>query len=236
MTEIGETVQRVDALIWDTKAFQKLCDTDIERAEEVVATGDSIADRIWSAQINTCWIFVFRFVFVFVVFVAVSLRQTGQQLISLRGACPKEVVQPKCDELSRVCDIVSDRLTRRLETLAKSRDLMERIEKVRTESEWGWKARWPRNFNAWKYALPCGVFVFFSRRQTTGVPEVSNYSHRSASKSARCRPIMPNRVCKRCSNSSCRPTNSATHPIIHASPEMCSKRVQRPKRRHSLRR
>lgn len=54
----------------------------------------------------------------------------GQQLISVRGACPKEVVQPKCDELSRVCDIVTDRLSRRLEILLKSRDLMERVEKV----------------------------------------------------------------------------------------------------------
>lgn len=44
MTEIGETVSRVDTLIWDTKTFQKICDTDIERAEEVVATGK----QIWS--------------------------------------------------------------------------------------------------------------------------------------------------------------------------------------------
>lgn len=51
--------------------------------------------------------------------------------MSVRGACPKEVVQPKCDELSRVCDIVSERLTRRLEMLLKCRDLMERVEKVR---------------------------------------------------------------------------------------------------------
>lgn len=54
----------------------------------------------------------------------------GQQLISVRGACPREVVQPKCDELSRVCDIVTERLSRRLEILLKSRDLMERVEKV----------------------------------------------------------------------------------------------------------
>lgn len=54
----------------------------------------------------------------------------GQQLVSVHGACPKEVVQPKCDELARVCDIVSERLTRRLETLMKNRDLMERVEKV----------------------------------------------------------------------------------------------------------
>lgn len=39
MTEIGETVERVDVLIKDTKHFQKLCDIDIERAEEVVSIG-----------------------------------------------------------------------------------------------------------------------------------------------------------------------------------------------------
>lgn len=39
MTEIGETVDRVDALIKDTKRFQKMCDVDIERAEEVIAIG-----------------------------------------------------------------------------------------------------------------------------------------------------------------------------------------------------
>lgn len=58
------------------------------------------------------------------------LNILGQQLISVRGACPKEVVQPKCDELTRVCDIVNERLSRRLEILLKSRDLMERIEKA----------------------------------------------------------------------------------------------------------
>lgn len=92
MTEIGETVVRVDTLIRETKSFQKICDTDIERAEEVIST--------------------------------------GQQLISARGACPREVVQPKCDELTRVCDIVTDRLTKRVENLTKNRELMERVEKV----------------------------------------------------------------------------------------------------------
>lgn len=58
------------------------------------------------------------------------MKFSGQQLMSVRGACPKEVVQPKCDELSRVCEIVSERISRRLEILVKSRDLMERVEKV----------------------------------------------------------------------------------------------------------
>lgn len=40
------------------------------------------------------------------------------------------MVQPKCDELFRVCEIITDRLVKRLENLSKNRDLMERVEKV----------------------------------------------------------------------------------------------------------
>lgn len=93
MTEIGETVSRVDQLIRETKAFNKICQSDVERAEEVISTGG--------------------------------------QLINARSPCPQELVQPKCDELSRVCEIVTQRLSKRLETLSKNRDLMERVEKVR---------------------------------------------------------------------------------------------------------
>lgn len=50
MTEIGETVDRVDALIKDTKRFQKLCDIDIERAEEVVAIGSVIKSVLISIK------------------------------------------------------------------------------------------------------------------------------------------------------------------------------------------
>lgn len=42
MTEIGETVFRVEALIRETKTFQTICNSEIERAEEVVATGNYI--------------------------------------------------------------------------------------------------------------------------------------------------------------------------------------------------
>lgn len=42
MTEIGETVVRVDTLIRETKMFQTMCNSEIERAEEVVATGNNI--------------------------------------------------------------------------------------------------------------------------------------------------------------------------------------------------
>lgn len=117
MIEIGETVERVDALIWDLKRFQKICDADIERAEEVVAIGMQLTDCQIILKCQSITYF--------------SILEIGQQLISVSGACPKEVVQPKCDELSRICDIVTERLSRRLETLLKSRDLMERVEKVR---------------------------------------------------------------------------------------------------------
>lgn len=96
MTEIGETVTRVDALLRQTKLFHTVCSEQIERAKEIIAT--------------------------------------GQLLISdTSGACPTDVVQPKCDELARVCDLIEERLARRLDVLAKCRDLMERVEKA---SEW----------------------------------------------------------------------------------------------------
>ncbi|CAD7014174.1 unnamed protein product [Ceratitis capitata] len=92
MTEIGESVERVDALMADTKHYQELSRVDIERAGEVICA--------------------------------------GQQLLGVRGVYPWEIVQPKCDELQRVCDIISERLCKRLEILAKNRELMERVEKA----------------------------------------------------------------------------------------------------------
>lgn len=55
----------------------------------------------------------------------------GRQLIQ-KAACPKEVVQPKCDELSRIMSLITDRLSKRHEILLKSRELMDRVEKVRS--------------------------------------------------------------------------------------------------------
>lgn len=52
-------------------------------------------------------------------------------LIETYTTCPKDIVQPKCDELCRVCEVFADRLAKRLDTLLKARDLMERVEKVR---------------------------------------------------------------------------------------------------------
>lgn len=94
MTEIcdGNTVARVDCLIKEAKLFHKLCETDLDRADEVISC--------------------------------------GVQLIQ-KAACPRDIVQPKCDELSRIRCLITDRLHRRHETLKKSRELMDRVEKVR---------------------------------------------------------------------------------------------------------
>ncbi|XP_044741334.1 guanine nucleotide exchange factor DBS-like isoform X4 [Chrysoperla carnea] len=92
MTEIGETVNRVDTLIQETTDFQKVCLYDIDRAEELVST--------------------------------------GQQLLQIKNSLSLDCIEPKCSELNRMCDILSERLTRRLDTLTKCRDLMERVEKV----------------------------------------------------------------------------------------------------------
>nr|CAD7393644.1 unnamed protein product [Timema cristinae] len=42
MTEVGETVARVDTLLREMKAFQKICKSDIERAEELIVTGQQL--------------------------------------------------------------------------------------------------------------------------------------------------------------------------------------------------
>ncbi|XP_034943713.1 guanine nucleotide exchange factor DBS-like isoform X2 [Chelonus insularis] len=94
MTEVGETQVRVEQLIRDTAAFQRICKGDIDRAEEVIAA--------------------------------------GQQLLSGRHQCPTEVVEPKCAELQRICTILSQKLEKRLHTLTKCRELMERIDKANT--------------------------------------------------------------------------------------------------------
>ncbi|RZB40169.1 guanine nucleotide exchange factor DBS-like, partial [Asbolus verrucosus] len=42
MTEIAESINRIDGLIKDTTAFEKLCLVDIDRAEEVVSSGQNL--------------------------------------------------------------------------------------------------------------------------------------------------------------------------------------------------
>ncbi|KAJ8986252.1 hypothetical protein NQ317_009960 [Molorchus minor] len=42
MAEVGETVSRIDTLIKETNAFEKLCNVDIERSEEVTSSGQQL--------------------------------------------------------------------------------------------------------------------------------------------------------------------------------------------------
>lgn len=39
MTEVGETALRVDTLIKETIAFEKICTLDLARADEIVQVG-----------------------------------------------------------------------------------------------------------------------------------------------------------------------------------------------------
>lgn len=43
---------------------------------------------------------------------------------------PHECVEPKCTELNRVRTALHDKITKRLETLHKWRELMEQVERV----------------------------------------------------------------------------------------------------------
>lgn len=54
----------------------------------------------------------------------------GQHLIKSQGTYPWIVVQPKCEELKRVCDLIDLRFNKRLDTLTKNNELMERVESV----------------------------------------------------------------------------------------------------------
>jgi hypothetical protein len=61
---------------------------------------------------------------------AEELISVGQQLLHSRHYCALDCVQPKCSELQRMCQLLSERLESRLNTLTKCRDLQERIDKV----------------------------------------------------------------------------------------------------------
>lgn len=93
MTEIGETVKRVDTLIQETHYFETVCALDIERAEQLVAQ--------------------------------------GQQMLRIKNSLSMDSIDPKCGELNRMSTILTQRLSKRLDTLVKCRDLMEQVEKVR---------------------------------------------------------------------------------------------------------
>lgn len=42
MTEVGETASRVDALIKEINAFEKICLSDVSHAEEIVQAGKAL--------------------------------------------------------------------------------------------------------------------------------------------------------------------------------------------------
>lgn len=54
----------------------------------------------------------------------------GKKLLIKTSTVPHECVEPKCTELNRVRTALSDKITKRLETLDKWRELMEQVERV----------------------------------------------------------------------------------------------------------
>ena len=96
MTEIGDSVTRMDQLVEEINKFEELCEDDLNRVEEVISKGKFIIecnDKISS----------------------------------------KDVVEPKCNELHRITRMFHEKLSKRMETLLKARDLMERVDKA---NEW----------------------------------------------------------------------------------------------------
>ncbi|KAK6619582.1 hypothetical protein RUM43_012339 [Polyplax serrata] len=92
MIEVGESVNRVDQLMKEANAFQKICLADIDRAEEVISN--------------------------------------GQRLLKGKLYSPEETLQLDCDKLKKFCALLTERLTYRLDTLKKHRELQEQIDKA----------------------------------------------------------------------------------------------------------
>jgi pleckstrin homology domain-containing family G member 4 len=96
MTEIGDTVVRIDQLLQETELFKQSCDEDVQRAYEVVETGKRIVQN------------------------------------HDRGSS-KDIVEPKCNELSRMIDMFNEKISKRSEALSNAHRLMERVEMA---NEW----------------------------------------------------------------------------------------------------
>lgn len=96
MTEIGDSVTRINQLIEESNLFAMTCEPDLARAAEVIAKGHTI-------------------------------------ILSNEKSSSKDMVEPKCHELSRITEMFNDKLTKRAEALSKARDLMERVENA---NEW----------------------------------------------------------------------------------------------------
>ena len=96
MTEIGDSVNRMDQLIDELRSFEESCQDDLQRAEEVISKGKVIID-------------------------------------SNDKCSSKDTVEPKCSELCRIAEVFNEKLGKRVDSLVKSRDLMERVENA---NEW----------------------------------------------------------------------------------------------------
>lgn len=106
--------------------FQNIFDVHLKAVADMTEIGESV-ERVCTLIQETEQ---FRDLIKADVDHAEEVVQAGQQLIGSRGVYPWEIVQPKCDELQRVCEIITVRLNKRLEILAKNSELMERVEKV----------------------------------------------------------------------------------------------------------
>jgi hypothetical protein len=96
MTEIGDTVVRIDQLIQETELFKQSCDEDVSSAIDVIDNGRSIVENHEKSS-------------------------------------SKDMVEPKCNELSRMLDMFNEKISKRSETLSNAHRLMERVEKA---NEW----------------------------------------------------------------------------------------------------
>ncbi|XP_030369624.1 guanine nucleotide exchange factor DBS isoform X2 [Scaptodrosophila lebanonensis] len=110
----------------DFRELQNLFDGHLQTVADMTEIGESV-ERVSTLIEETQQ---FRVCIKTDVERAEDVIQAGQQLIGSRGVYPWEIVQPKCDELQRVCDIIGERLSKRLEILAKNSELMERVEKA----------------------------------------------------------------------------------------------------------
>ncbi|KAG5677173.1 hypothetical protein PVAND_006954 [Polypedilum vanderplanki] len=96
MTEIGDTVVRIDQLIQETEEFKLSCEEEVKRAINVIKNGRSIIQKNDKSS-------------------------------------SKDMVEPKCGELTRIIDIFNEKISKRTETLSNAHRLMERVEKA---NEW----------------------------------------------------------------------------------------------------
>lgn len=96
MTEIGDTVVRIDQLIQETENFKQSCVNDVQHANDVILNGRSIIEN--------------------------NDRTTS-----------KDMIEPKTNELRRMVDIFTEKISKRIETLSNAHRLMEKVEMA---NEW----------------------------------------------------------------------------------------------------